>query len=217
MSKVIVWLVCCWCLLSISSCASLISDKADPLLITHVEISEPDRIRFSGKGAGAGMMLSSSMGPMGIAIGVAIDEGISKDIQAAAQAGGLNIRELTKEAFLAASEAVDFAALSKGNEASKGIEPSKEKEPTVIDIQVERYGFIVVPGGEDLLSSELILTIHQNNRTTTIHFPDDFESESANLVSLDVIKTDAAVIQETLKDALTKLAQHYFAFLELNK
>lgn len=42
-----------------------------------------ERIHFTGKGVGAGMMLSSSLGPMGIAVGIAIDEGIAKEIHQA--------------------------------------------------------------------------------------------------------------------------------------
>jgi 3-oxoacyl-[acyl-carrier-protein] synthase-1 len=54
----------------LQACASIKQPKIS------IEFSDPDRIRFSGKGAGAGVMMSSSMGVMGIAIGVAIDEGM---------------------------------------------------------------------------------------------------------------------------------------------
>lgn len=76
-----------------------------------IVIDEPQRIRFSGKGAGAGMMLSSSVGPMGIAIGVAIDEGIAKDIHAAFEADGHSLDALVKSAIDEAYELKGYKAL----------------------------------------------------------------------------------------------------------
>lgn len=38
-------------------------------------------LTYSGRGAGAGVALVGSMGPMGVAIGAAIDEGIAKNIR----------------------------------------------------------------------------------------------------------------------------------------
>jgi len=61
-----------------------------------VSIENQDRIRFTGKGAGAGMMMSASMGAMGIAIGVAIDEGIAKEIHESFIASGNNFSEIIK-------------------------------------------------------------------------------------------------------------------------
>jgi hypothetical protein len=72
-------------------CASCASLAGKPTVTTELN---DERLRFSGKGAGAGVMLSSSMGPMGIAIGVAIDEGIAKAIRENAQANNLDIRFL---------------------------------------------------------------------------------------------------------------------------
>ncbi len=41
------------------------------------------KIEFSGKGSAAGPMLMTSLGPSGIAVGIAIDVGIGKEIKAA--------------------------------------------------------------------------------------------------------------------------------------
>ena len=71
----------------VSACSQLPEEEK-----AHFRIAEEDnRIRFKGKGASAGMMLMSSMGPTGIAIGVAIDEGIAKKINAAFESEGENI------------------------------------------------------------------------------------------------------------------------------
>ncbi|KZN44123.1 hypothetical protein JL49_06170 [Pseudoalteromonas luteoviolacea] len=40
-------------------------------------------VSYVGRGAAAGPMLMGAMGPMGIAVGIAIDEGIGKDIKSA--------------------------------------------------------------------------------------------------------------------------------------
>jgi len=62
------------------SCGVIQTEKS-PLPLVTVAVEDDFRVGFSGKGAGAGVMLSASMGPMGIAIGVAIDEGIAKKIR----------------------------------------------------------------------------------------------------------------------------------------
>ncbi|MFT7561890.1 MAG: hypothetical protein ACI93R_003822 [Flavobacteriales bacterium] len=84
-------------LMMVSACSHK-TIKASQAQIT-VSLESPARIRFSGKGAGAGMMLSGSMGSMGIAIGIAIDEGIAKDIEAAAQTVDFSMATLVKYIF----------------------------------------------------------------------------------------------------------------------
>lgn len=61
----------------VSGCSSLFLD-AD---LKQVCLSESFDIQYAGNGSAMGMMMSSSMGPMGIAIGVAIDEGKEKKIK----------------------------------------------------------------------------------------------------------------------------------------
>lgn len=64
-----------------------------------IKMPESTLIRFEGKGAAAGVMMSSSMGPMGIAIGVAIDEGIAKEIREALNRSGCNVDDVVAQAF----------------------------------------------------------------------------------------------------------------------
>ncbi len=45
-----------------------------------VEYSDRQTLAFEGRGAAAGIMLDSLLGGTGVAIGIAIDEGIAKDI-----------------------------------------------------------------------------------------------------------------------------------------
>lgn len=70
-----------------------------PLASSSIVVDNDHRMRFSGKGAGAGMMMSASMGPVGIAIGVAIDEGIAKQIGEAAAAAGVDIPSVLRNAL----------------------------------------------------------------------------------------------------------------------
>ncbi|MBB1422062.1 hypothetical protein H5200_09045 [Pseudoalteromonas sp. SG43-7] len=46
-----------------------------------IEVNISQEVTFSGKGAGAGIALMSAMGPSGLAIGLAIDVGIAKEIK----------------------------------------------------------------------------------------------------------------------------------------
>jgi hypothetical protein len=47
----------------------------------QVSYSDRETLAFTGKGAGAGIMLDSLLGGTGVAIGIAIDEGIAKQIR----------------------------------------------------------------------------------------------------------------------------------------
>ena len=136
------------------------------------------------------MMLMSSMGPMGIAVGVAIDEGIGKDIDEVANASSLDIVLLVKEAFDQALSAIE-------------VKPQGD-----INIEIERYGFITAAGEGDPVIAELALKI---NDAESIRFPDIVpEQERTRLTAqLDTVKTDAVTIKEQYKKASTLLAQYW--------
>ena len=76
-------------LLILSSCVQ------QAILDTVIENNK--RLHFSGKGAGAGIMLSSAMGPVGMAIGFAIDEGIAKDIRHTANQHSIRIEDILRK------------------------------------------------------------------------------------------------------------------------
>lgn len=83
-------------IMSLGGCASKIS-QSEMTPILYIELPEPNKISFEGKGAGAGAMLSSVMGATGIAIGFAIDEGISKDIDEQFLANGNSLELMLKK------------------------------------------------------------------------------------------------------------------------
>ncbi len=160
--------------------------------VVNIKVADPDRIRFSGKGAGAGMMMAGAMGPMGIAIGVAIDEGIGKDIDETARRGNVDIRKLLVDAV--------------NTQLGKSGFPVAGREVAVIDVVVERYGFITAPGEGDLVQAQLHIRFQlndDNGKMKTIRLPEDFRNNDIVFATypLDDIKTDAEKIRRALAEA----------------
>ncbi|XOV78397.1 MAG: hypothetical protein ACFHVJ_15805 [Aestuariibacter sp.] len=170
-----------------SACSTLQNSQLTPSI--DVQYPEQNRIRFSGKGSGAGMMLMSSMGPMGVAVGVAIDEGIGKDIQSVADAQNIQLTPHIEKAFR------DWVS---GQETLFG---------KSVVLKIERYGFITQPGSNDPVTAEIKLQYSSDqSQWTTINFPKDFNGEADIPVApLDVIKTDGQVIESLFVEALDVL------------
>ena len=156
----------------------------------EIVVSEPDRIRFSGKGAGAGMMMAGTMGPMGIAIGVAIDEGIGKDIDRTARQGNVDIQTLL-------FKAVDATLDKPGN-------PLARYDADTIEIVVERYGFVTTPGEGDPVQPQLHLSfLFDANKRQTLRIPEDFKGSTEfvfDTYPLDEIKASAETIQRAFEE-----------------
>ena len=112
-----------------SACSSVSLFVQGPIEITY---SSSDRISFQGKGAGAGMALMSTMGPVGIALGVAIDEGIANDIRNNADNSGVEFQALFQQA-------VEQTNLFKQAES----------------IEVKQYGFVIKNGSKDYVAAEI--------------------------------------------------------------
>ncbi len=166
------------------ACASL--DNTQPTLTYTIELPDPNRTRFQGKGAGAGMMLAGSMGAMGVAIGVAIDEGIAKDINDTAVAGGVNFSALLNSEL---QRSVDKNALT-------FIQSTDKKSD--ITIYVERYGFKTKQGDNDSAVAELIFSIKAKGaELARVHYPNAYSGSDKVIPSesLELIKQDAKAIQ----------------------
>ena len=112
-----------------SACTSLGFQSESAAEILY---SAPDRISFQGKGAGAGMALMSIVGPVGIALGVAIDEGIANDIRNNADNSGVEFQALFQQA-------VEQTNLFKQAES----------------IEVKQYGFVIKNGSKDYVAAEI--------------------------------------------------------------
>lgn len=76
-----------WWLTLISGC-SLFGYKNSQ---NTIYIENTATTKYTGKGAGASFALMGAMGPVGAAIGVAIDEGISKDIRKNIENSGFDL------------------------------------------------------------------------------------------------------------------------------
>ena len=156
----------------LTGCASNSKKEDGQALTVNLTAAEPNRIRFEGKGAGAGMMLMSAMGPMGIAIGVAIDEGIGKDIQKTASEGSVDPLHILKQSL---------------EEAGASL-----RSPCTMDIYIERYGFKTQAGENDPVIP--VWKIKTLNKETPLFFdyPSQFSEEyKIQTTPLDDIKTDS--------------------------
>jgi hypothetical protein len=132
-----------------SSCAVV---QRTRMVVFVVDAPDSSSVRFEGKGAAAGMMMSSSMGSMGIAIGVAIDEGIAKDIQEALNSAGCKIDEIAKTSFQA--ESYNYGV----NTVPIPYEPKGNYD---LLVQIDQVKFRTFPSEQDLTLAEVVLTIDQ--------------------------------------------------------
>lgn len=147
-----------------SACTSLIFRSES---ITVTRYSSPDRISFQGKGAGAGMALMSSMGPVGIALGVAIDEGIAKDIRETAKHGGVNVRQIIQNGL-----------------------PKLDSFSSVNRVEIKKYGFVIEDATDDYVAAEIIvgiLTSEGYKELTISSWP--AQQKKGIFIQLDEIKT----------------------------
>lgn len=161
---------------------ALILSACTNLPSTNISITEPDRIRFHGKGAGAGVMLMSSMGPMGIAIGVAIDEGIGKDIDQAAKASGFDVQQLLLQHL-----------------------PAKHN---ITAITIERYGFVLRSGKDDPAAPQLhIAATKTDGEITQIKYPEEFDEKEVSAYPLEQLKQDGQLTIKAFGNALPKIIE----------
>lgn len=132
---------------------------------------EKEKFSFEGKGSSAGFMLMSSMGPAGIAVGIAIDEGISKDITKTALTEQPQIDEFSQlmtfyihqgiELFDAESVPVAGSVRTLINEGliNEGL------------ITVKESGFTLVKGQQDQAMATIHLQFSIDGSEVDVMFP----------------------------------------------
>lgn len=181
----------------LTSCSS--NNVASDNIVVKTHIAEPNKVRFSGKGAGAGMMLMSSMGPMGIAIGVAIDEGIANDIEKTAKASELDIAALISQ---------QLSSVLKVKARTKTFEMQLANE---ITIDILRYGFITHPGEGDLVTAQLHLDIKlQDSSWLTVKYPEQLtkvQQKKIKTSTLENVKHDEQIINDLFNHAIQHIAR----------
>ncbi len=171
-------------LLFLVACAT---QPAPKILVT---LSENQTLDFTGKGAAAGIMLDSVMGGAGIAIGIAIDKGIAKDIanNLSHHKPLLNIPNNFDQHLKAA------------------IIKNRVKAIQNIQAKIEYFGFRTFPGGDDAVSAWLEVSLLIDGRKIEVRYPQDFaDVEFANLSS---VKSNPDVAYELLDDATERVVTH---------
>lgn len=182
--------------LSLIGCASFFNPTPQEVNVT---LPDPNRISFQGKGAGAGMALMSTMGPMGIALGVAIDEGIAKDLRKSAETVGFDIQKVISQAVLESSQ--EQWEVDPANEITADLE-----------VRIKLYGFKTTGGADDATSAEIEAElIKQGKVIANVHYPNDFGSEDNSIDSypLDTLKQEGVkakrLLDEAIHQVITKL------------
>ncbi|MCE9687160.1 hypothetical protein LZP73_13255 [Shewanella sp. AS16] len=146
----------------LTSCSSLPEGGRE----IAVSYEEPARLQFQGKGAGAGFALMSTMGAMGIALGVAIDEGIAKDIRSVVLSDGFSLDGLISKALRQKSKGRLVAVYDR--------EFPAVSMPRLI---IERYGFKTTGGENDATSADILVSfVLPDIKPIRVHYPDDFKT-----------------------------------------
>lgn len=180
-------------------CSSFGGLESSPI---SVYFSEPNRIQFQGKGAGAGFALMSTMGPVGIALGVAIDVGIAKDIQEPARVSGFDMNSYISQGIETQSQAAWKAVFWD--------EENRDLTAEFPNVEIKRYGFKTTGGADDATSAELIVLVKVSQQEQfEYHYPNDFtdaneDTQTTTIPSYPLadLKRDGALSVLLMKQAV---------------
>lgn len=148
--------------------------KASPSAVV-LETPIDHRMHFRGKGAAAGMMMAGSMGPMEIAIGVAIDEGIAKTIGKAVLTSDVDIPRLL----------------------SNSITQVETQEPKVFVLK--EYGFVTTKNGVTGLDDPVIPYWELIDKSSSKLYS-SVEHCNPAAIELEIIKIDGMAIRRAYED-----------------
>ena len=173
----------------LTACASLTKQSTPQQY--NLSIADPNRVQFEGKGAGAGIALMSSMGPMGVALGVAIDVGIGKDIENPMKEAGFDVHMAMETGLQQAyEEPVQW----------QWVEASAETQ-----LRLKKYGFKILPGGDDLTAAYVELEWVEGEKVTTVVYPNDFIADgyTASGQPLTLLKERGEIGKELMEQAIS--------------
>lgn len=194
-------------LLFLSGCSCFHVDKNKVVVV----FSESNRIEFTGKGAGAGIALMSTMGAVGIALGVAIDEGIAKEIRESAIKAGFDMSLLVKKS-IEREYPNDLVIFSK-----EPIDKPLPLEGTTFFV-IKRYGFKTTGGEEDRTTAEIVLQVSSATiGAFEFHYPNDLNdavnisnNEGLNSYPLSELKLNGRLstilMDEAINDSVREIA-----------
>ena len=199
--------------LIITGCSSFYGKESSAV---NVYFSEPNRIQFQGKGAGAGIALMSTMGPVGIALGVAIDEGIAKDIREAAITGGFDMPSYISQSIDNQSKTGWQPVFVDGTSVSPSL---KSEFPNIV---VKRYGFKTTGEANDATSAELVVLVNTSKGDKfEYHYPNDFIAADQDKQEIDIpsyplaeLKVNGALsvqlMQQAVDSLMGKIVEQHF-------
>lgn len=165
----------------------------NPRATWQVKTGDRTSLAFSGKGSAAGMMMDAYMGGMGVAIGIAIDEGIAKDIAANIKiyAPDFNIVSMVESQLVKKSPRVSLFHRNKG----------------FTQVIVQTYGFHTFPGDGDKVTPWLKVHFIGNGKDILIDYPADFTSPQ--LAELNDVKTNPKLAYELLDNAVVEVISRW--------
>ena len=172
------------------SCSSL--ERKPPYTLT---LPEDRHVNFSGRGSASGPMLMSAMGPAGIAVGLAIDVGIGKDIEKFGFTDGLKLDELFA---YSATETIKTSIV--GREYF-----SKQPAP---NFQVSKIGFVELSGQNNLIQPAIELSVQKGTWQKTYRYPEDFQAGKDTPLpgaTLEQLKSIQSPARQLLQQAVTQV------------
>ncbi|MGR6872660.1 hypothetical protein ACU6U9_10220 [Pseudomonas sp. HK3] len=174
--------------LFLSGCSVLQAPQQDTIATSW---NEPHKFYFQGKGAGAGMALMATMGAMGMAIGVAIDEGISKDISKTQQASGKTVKDLLNEINSTSGFHINW---------------QNTNNNTLPSLVIERIGFNIVRGGNDATGVKIkALYTDIEGKKTQLNYPKDSPEYKAQSFPLEQLKTNSKLANQLLIEGFEEI------------
>jgi len=175
--------------LLLTACANFIPFKKPQKV--EVVIGPNVKIEYTGKAAGAGMMLSSSMGPMGMAIGVAIDVGIGKEIQKNAESNQISLAQVLKEQ----------------------LESAELPNVSSIALEITKIEFKSARGEGDPTSLNVELQVSKNGKKGTVFSIEQSAKLATKTYQLNELKT----VPGTVKMAYSDWSMKFSAYLKAVK
>jgi hypothetical protein len=148
-------------------------------------------------------MFMSAMGAGGIAIGLAIDAGIAKDIEKFGFGEHFDVQLL-----------VD-AAGRKASQQSRHVAKFLAGKPAPT-FSIRTLGFFEAPAKQNVIFAHLQIQVTRGEWQTILRYPEDFpgqDSDAQNIASLEALKTPQSPAQTLLITAMAividKAAQQY--------
>lgn len=180
-------------LVFVSGCSLISSqEKAGNL---DIVFDTKEELSFEGKGAGAGIALMSTMGPMGMAIGVAIDAGIAKDLNESLNKSPTNLNTI-----LIQEGSLYFDNVSIIDESVKQAQNHQ--------LIISKMGFHTVSGKNDPACMKIEATfVNKDGVKKKISYPDltDDKKNECIAAPLSDLKSNSDLIADTVRQSIAQL------------